>query len=81
MLVDTISWCEEGCPKTFLKCSPKEKMKGVKKQHAVLKHVAKTGRGMHMMERNKESTLSMWVLLITIMVGMIMLVRFILFSG
>jgi hypothetical protein len=47
----------------------------------VLKYVAKAGRGMNKTERKKESTLPIWVLLITIGVGIIILVRFILFSG
>jgi len=68
-------------PKDFTEKLSKRKDERDKKQNVVLKHVAKTKRGMNMMERNKESTLSMWVLLITIMVGMIILVRFILFSG
>jgi hypothetical protein len=72
---------EEGCPKTFLKSFPKGKMRGIKKQNVVLKHISRTGRGMNKMERKKESTLPMWVLLITVGVGVIILVRFILFSG
>jgi hypothetical protein len=70
---------EEGWPKILLKSSPKGKMKGVRKQNVVLKYVARTGKGMNMTEIKKESALSMWVLLITIMVGVIILGRFIFF--
>jgi len=72
---------EEGWPKILLKSSPKGKMKGVRKQNVVLKYIARTGKGMNLTERKKESALSMWVLLITIMVGVIILGRFMFFSG
>jgi hypothetical protein len=70
-----------------LKGSTKEKRKRAKdktisltSENEGLKFVLVDGREMNKMEEKKESTLPMRVLLITIGIGAIVLVRFILFS-